>query len=296
MLAFLLTYFLCCVKRKEEKTRDVLPEVLSKEILGNCYVKLLDISPRVVPKDRTSEVAIIQSARISHGCDVKTPEEDNRLLRYLWKHKHMSPFESVQLTFEMKVPIFVARHVMRHRTAKVNEISGRYVELKNERYQLPLRYKGGDNKQGSVEEGTPEQKERIECLLLCANSFLDELSCLYEDLLQEGYAPELARCILPLSTLTQYRFSIDLRNFINFWSLRSDPTAQWETQEVARAMWELARPLFPVLADVIEKEKLGIFLDGEEVEALREKIPLKGSSVSRKKEFQKKKERLGLVC
>lgn len=278
-----------CANPLEGEDDDEVEESVerSKKILDHGFVELID----TFPADEL-EKRIVESARVSYNSESKTPEQDKALLRYLWRHKHMSPFETVQLLFRIRVPLFVRTHLLRHRTAKVNEVSARYTVVKDERYIPELRFEDRQNKQGSVTEAENEEmKAQAELTFRSANLALDDLYSLYESLLSLGVAREVARGILPENMYTTLQFSIDLRNFLNFYFLRSDQTAQWETRQVANAMWTLVRPLIPTLAEVVEQERGGLSLDQEELEAY-----IKGEDVSgapsRKREFHKKVQRL----
>lgn len=188
----------------------------------------------------------VEAARISFGNGRKTEEEDIRLLRYLIKNRHTSPFEQVVLRWKVKAPIFVFREWHRHRTASLNEMSGRYTELKREFYQpASWRVRDPNNKQGSIEIGPGHWDNHdwsYEYNIVCNQSF-----DLYESMLQHGVAKEQARMCLPVSTYSQMIWTNDLHNTWHFLTLRDAPNAQWEIRQYAQVMIELMEEKLPVL-------------------------------------------------
>jgi thymidylate synthase (FAD) len=212
-------------------------DVLDKyyPVLDQGWIRLVDVMG--------DDQAITEAARTSYA---KTKRQtDRNLLRYLYRHLHTSPFEMVELKFHCKMPIFVARQWIRHRTANVNEMSGRYVEMPQEFY-LPAReqiqVQSQDNKQGRGELTDDH----------VAQGFLESLqdqrvaiSGNYHDAIESGIAKELARIDLPLSTYTQWYWKIDLHNLLHFLGLRFDPHAQWEIREYARIMAGMLAQVVP---------------------------------------------------
>ena len=173
---------------------------------GQGYVELVDMMG--------DDSRVAWAARTSTGGGSKTPERDRRLIHYLFRHKHHSPLEHVVFTFEMKVPIFVARQLMRHRIGwSFNELSRRYVSPKPEFYHRH----GADPKTGMFYEGVVEQ---------------------YNFLL-ERYDNEVARDVLPMSTMTTIRATVNLRALLHFFDLRLSENAQNEIRELASGMFDL---------------------------------------------------------
>jgi len=171
---------------------------------------------------------------------------DHRLIKYLWKHKHTSPFESVTLTFEVRAPIFVFRQWHRHRTWSYNELSGRYRELPEEFY-VPAYDKIGapdpKNRQGRIISGAPVYDNGT-CELIheaCQAAFMQ-----YRIMLGRGVPRELARTVLPLATYSHMFASVNLLNLFRFMTLRSDDPAQYEIRVYSDAMKELAKSVAPV--------------------------------------------------
>jgi thymidylate synthase (FAD) len=183
--------------------------------------------------------------------------EDKALIHYLMRNLHTSPFEQVILTFHAKLPIFVARQWVRHRTARLNEVSGRYSVMPDEFY-LPeleqIRKQSKRNKQGrAAEEHSPEIQERILEILKRdqATAYAS-----YEELLRDDTARELARINLPLSVYTQWYWQIDLHNLFHFLRLRMDDHAQWEIRQYAEVMARMARAVAPVAYEAFEEHAL----------------------------------------
>lgn len=183
----------------------------------------------------------------------RTREADLRLLRYLWKHQHGTPFEMIEVWLEMKLPIFLARQFIRHRTASVNEVSGRYVELPEEFY-LPIQFgnKPTDGaKQGQSGTPTPLINSKWRAGLKFHSQIAFKF---YQEMLKEGIAPEHARMILPLNTYTHWLFKMDLRNLINLLKLRLDNHAQIEARIYAGAVLQLIADEIPDVMKIVMEE------------------------------------------
>jgi thymidylate synthase (FAD) len=215
--------------------------LLDKEfkVLDHGFVRLIDYMG--------GDQAIVQAARVSYGEGTKKVTEDRGLIRYLLRHKHTTPFEMVEFKFHVKLPIFVARQWIRHRSANVNEYSGRYSVMKEEFY-VPdpevIRFQSTVNKQGrSTEEVPDEVKTKLIDYLKRSN---DEAYSVYNAFVEDGLARELARINLPLSMYTEWYWKIDLHNLFHFLRLRMDPHAQYEIQKYAEVMAEMVKAVCPV--------------------------------------------------
>ncbi len=211
-------------------------EILDKEFkcLNAGFVRLVDYMG--------GDESIVQAARVSYGKGTKTVSEDRILLRYLMRHLHTTPFEMVELKFHIKLPIFVARQWIRHRTANVNELSGRYSIMKDEFY-IPsvdsLKLQSIRNKQGRSEENiSPELQQKVLDLLLQDQKTTYEH---YEEFLNDNIARELARINLPLSLYTEWYWKIDLHNLFHFLHLRMDKHAQYEIRVYAETIGEIVK-------------------------------------------------------
>ena len=201
---------------------------------------------------------IVQAARVSYGTGTKSYRQDKALINYLIRNWHTSPFEQVSLTFHCKMPIFVARQWVRHRTARLNEISGRYSVMKDEFY-VPdpehVRPQSKDNKQGRSDERMSTEDEQTVIDLFVADQ--KSIYANYEKLLDMNVARELARNNLPLSLYTEWYWQIDLHNLFHFLRLRMDAHAQYEIRVYAEAMAECARAVAPLAYEAFEEHILG---------------------------------------
>lgn len=233
-------------------------------VLDKGFVRLVDYMG--------SDARIVQAARVSYGEGTKTFREDKGLIDYLLRNQHTSPFEQVHLTFHCKMPIFVARQWVRHRTAKLNEISGRYSVMKDEFY-VPdsdaVAFQSKDNKQGRSSDEVPDEvKSKVREVLEAGQkqAFVE-----YETLLDQGVARELARINLPLSLYTEWYWTMDLHNLFHFLALRLDAHAQLEIRAYADAILSLTRAVAPVAVESFENHILGgVRFNKLELQALRE--------------------------
>lgn len=245
-------------------------------ILDYGFVRLVDCMPSRIPDaEESADHAIAEAARCSYKRGTKTIRDDKMLIRYLMRHNHTSPLEMIEFKFHIKLPIFVARQWIRHRTANVNEMSGRYSEMPEEFY-VPktdnLRTQSSINKQGS--EGCIDAAQ--------AQDIIDQFTAncqgafkLYREFLDKGVAREQARMVVPLNTYTEWYWKIDLHNLLHFLDLRCDSHAQWEIQEYANAILELIRPLVPWTIEAWQDYSAyrnGMMLTGFEVAKIKEII------------------------
>lgn len=195
---------------------------------------------------------IVQSARVSYGEGTKSFREDRDLIRYLMENQHTSPFEQVVFVFHMKLPIFVARQIIRHRTARLNECSGRYSELPEEFY-VPdpenIATQSTNNKQGRGE--TFELNTANHIISNMKSMARDEFKH-YKWMLEQNVAREIARINLPLSTYTEWYWQMDLRNLFHFLKLRLDAHAQYETRVYAEAIYKIIKPVVPIACEAFE--------------------------------------------
>ncbi len=225
---------------------------MKREDLINKSITCLDGFVRLVDY-MGDDSSIVQAARVSYGEGTKKIHEDRGLIRYLIRHHHWTPVEMVEFKFHVKMPVFVARQWIRHRTANVNEVSARYTEMKDEMYLPPLEHisaQSTDNKQGRENESFPvDVAQEIQDLILNTNKQQYEI---YQKLLEMGVARELARTILPVGHYTEWYWKIDLRNLMNFLALRLDPHAQWEIRVYAEAMASIVKEAVPVAWEAFE--------------------------------------------
>ncbi|OHD13170.1 MAG: FAD-dependent thymidylate synthase [Spirochaetes bacterium GWB1_48_6] len=238
--------------------------IIDKEykVLDKGFVRLVDYLG--------GDSRIVQAARVSYGEGTKTIREDKGLIDYLVRHQHTSPLEMVSLTFHCKMPIFVARQWVRHRTAKLNEISGRYSVMKNEFYvpqASSVSLQSTDNKQGRGQTADQAAKDKFFQLLEEDQNQVYEH---YEEVVELGIARELARINLPLSLYTEWYWTMDLHNLFHFLALRLDPHAQMEIRVYAEAMLEIVRQVAPLASESFENHIRGAVKFGhKEWEALK---------------------------
>ena len=240
-------------------------QLLDKEIkvLDKGFVRLVDYLG--------DDSRIVQSARVSYGEGTKSYREDKGLIDYLLRNDHTSPFEQVSFTFHIKMPIVVARQWIRHRTAKVNEISGRYSVMASEFY-VPaaedIALQSDNNKQGRMNEPvSAELAKEVQDIISAEQERIYET---YTKLLDMGLARELARINLPLSLYTEWYWTMDLHNLFHFLKLRMDAHAQKEIRVYADTIFEIVKKITPMAAEAFEKHLLtGISLSGSEKEAVK---------------------------
>lgn len=244
-------------------TVPALEEILFEAVpvLDHGFVRVVDYMG--------DDSAIVQAARVSYGAGTRHVREDEGLIRYLMRHRHTTPFEMCEIKFHVKLPVFVARQWIRHRTANVNEYSARYSVLDREFY-VPapehLAAQSTSNRQGrgDVLEGA-EAERALRWLREDALRAFDH----YEAMLNEdestethdpdgqGLARELARMNLPLSTYTQWYWKCDLHNLFHFLSLRADSHAQYEIRAYADAMLDMVRRWVPLAYRAFSDYRMG---------------------------------------
>jgi thymidylate synthase (FAD) len=283
--------------RPEGAMRDLMEGDARREVpcLDHGMVALVDVMPRLAPEGQTADQAIVQAARVSYGAGTKRVNEDRGLIRYLLRHRHTTPFEMVEFKFHCAMPIFIARQWIRHRTASVNEYSGRY-SIMPERFYRPneedVRKQSATNRQGGEEPMEPATTQRFLELLDRAHAMHAEYMALNE----EGLARELARIALPQSLYTEWYWKIDLHNLLHFLALRIDAHAQREIRVYAQAMLDLIEPMVPVTVEAFRDYRLeSMQLTRLEVEALRAGSETIDSTNKREQaEWKAKRAALGL--
>jgi len=306
-------------------------ELPYRRVLDKGFVALVDVMG--------VDGSIVQAARVSYGKGTKTVRSDKALISYLMRHKHTTPYEMIEFKFLMRLPVFIARQVIRHRTASVNEYSGRY-SIVPDRFWVPdlgaIAEQDAVNRQGRADllrelaESAPGRKETCafappapavlvrdgkgisgaalqdpahraaflggdllptESYVRCAELLLDLFPerkarlerirdtyrennerCygLYQRLMAEGVAREIARSVLPLSMYTEWYWKIDLHNLFHFLKLRMDPHAQLEVRAYGEAMAAFVKEKVPLAWEAFENDNLmGTFLSRAEKEILR---------------------------
>ncbi|MFN0115336.1 MAG: FAD-dependent thymidylate synthase [Paracoccaceae bacterium] len=229
------------------------------------------------------DAAITQAARVSYGRGTKAVQNDEGLIRYLMRHWHSTPFEMCEVKFHVKLPVFVARQWIRHRTANVNEYSARYSILDREFY-IPapehLAAQSAVNNQGRGELLQGEEAQRVlDWLREDAGRAYDHYEAMLSQEGQQGLARELARMNLPANIYTQWYWKVDLHNLFHFLRLRADAHAQHEIRAYAEVMCGVVRDWVPLAYGAFEDYRMGgVHVSAKGAEVLRRR--LKGEVVT----------------
>ncbi|MFZ8899364.1 MAG: FAD-dependent thymidylate synthase [Alphaproteobacteria bacterium] len=267
-------------------TVPALEEILYEPlpVLDHGFIRVVDYMG--------DDAAIVQAARVSYGKGTRQASQDEWLIRYLMRHRHTSPFEMCEIKHHVKLPMFIARQWIRHRTANVNEYSARYSILDKEFY-VPaadqLAVQSSINNQGRGEAINHDDAEKILDLMKgdAAQAFNS-----YERLINSdadgkpldperpALARELARIGLPLSTYTQWYWKTDLHNLFHFMALRADSHAQYEIRVYADVIRDIANRWVPLASKAFEDYRLhGVELSRDAIEVVRRR--LRGENVER---------------
>ena len=260
-------------------TVPALEEMLYRVIpvLDHGFIRVIDYMG--------DDAAVVQAARVSYGRGTRRVSEDAGLIRYLMRHRHSTPFEMCEIKFHVKLPIFVARQWIRHRTANVNEYSARYSIVDREFYlpapeQLAAQSSANRQGRGAVLQGA-EAERALELLRDDAarahahyawllNEGSDDAAA---DPDRQGLARELARINLTLNTYTQWYWKTDLHNWLHFLSLRADPHAQYEIRAYAEAMLEVLRAWVPATYAAFRDYRLeAVTFSGPMLRVLRRRL------------------------
>ena len=222
------------------------------EVLDHGFIRVIDYMG--------NDSSIVQAARVSYGEGTKKSRDDRALIRYLMRHWHSTPFEMCEIKLHVKLPVFVARQWIRHRTANVNEYSARYSILDKEFYipeKQNLASQSNINNQG---RGEPIEDKEAQKIIKTLEA--DSLRCYenYEEMLsdkgQKGLARELARMNLPMNIYTQWYWKTDLHNLFNFLRLRNDEHAQFEIREYAEKICQITKSWVPLAYEAFEEYQL----------------------------------------
>ena len=251
------------------------------------FVRLVDSMPR-----ENLDTAITEAARVSYASGTTATRSERGLIRYLMRHWHNTPFEMVEFKFHIKMPIFLARQHMRHRTASVNEMSARYSLVPEDFLKFDeteWREQSDVNKQGS--EG---RAKVYDGLTETVNENSASAFHLYNKLIDEGVCREQARCHLPQSTYTEFYWKINLHNLMGYLRLRMEKGAQKEIQEYANEIFRLVEPLCPITMEAFRDFRLeSIQLSRLEIEAIRRGEKKLENNPGENREFKEKLTLLG---
>lgn len=242
-------------------------------ILGNQFPVLDHGFIRVIDY-MGDDAAIEEAARMSYANGTRKVSETRDLLRYLMRHRHSTPFEMAEIKFHVRLPIFVARQWVRHRTANINEQSARYSEMREEFY-IPrpeqLAKQSETNKQGRGEVLSPEDASAVLRMLYAdAQRSHDD----YKGMLHNyNLSREVARISLPLGTYTEWVWKIDLHNLFHFLSLRADHHAQWEIRQYAQTMHDIVRQWVPIATEAFEDYRMNaVSLSAQAVAVMKRRL------------------------
>ena len=238
-------------------------------VLDHGFVRVIDYMG--------DDAAIVQAARVSYGAGTKHVSNDEGLIRYLMRHWHSTPFEMCEVKLHVKLPVFVARQWIRHRTANVNEYSARYSILDREFY-IPdpsqLAAQSSVNNQGRGEVLAGEEAARVLAMLTSdANTAYDHYEAMLSNDGQQGLARELARMNLPANIYTQWYWKVDLHNLFHFLRLRADPHAQYEIRVYADAIAKVVADWVPIAYAAFADYRMGgASLSAKAVDVLQRRL------------------------
>ncbi|GGE17242.1 thymidylate synthase (FAD) [Gemmobacter megaterium] len=245
------------------------------QVLDHGFIRVIDYMG--------DDAAIVQAARVSYGAGTKHVSNDEGLIRYLMRHWHSSPFEMCEIKLHVKLPVFVARQWIRHRTANVNEYSARYSILDREFYipapdQLAAQSRVNNQGRGAVLDG-PEAARVLDILKRDAAQSYDSYESMLSQDGQQGLARELARMNLPANIYTQWYWKTDLHNLFHFLRLRADAHAQYEIRVYADAISACVKDWVPLAHAAFEDYRMGgTTLSAKAIETLKRRLA--GESVT----------------
>lgn len=265
------------------------------DVLDHGFVELLDFMG--------NDKAIADAARNSYGEGTRTVSDDRKLIRHLMRHHHTSPFEMVEFKFHMRLPIFVARQMIRQRTANLNEYSGRYSVMKNLFYVPdPSRVgvQSSENNQGTGEAiDENEAKRFVQHVKMSSEDAFNEYDVwVNPSVAGNEIARELARITLPQNIYTEWTWKLDLHNLFNFLRQRLDSHAQWEIRQYAEAVARFIQAVCPVAYEAfvdyqleavtfsrVERMALGWWAGGMMIDQIEHEMRVRGATPREVKEF-----------
>ncbi|MBT4206973.1 FAD-dependent thymidylate synthase [Candidatus Woesearchaeota archaeon] len=228
---------------------------MKKQVLDKGFIEVVD--------SLGNDLTVVNAARVSFGKRKEVYDKsDERLVRYLAKHKHFSPFRHLQVQFHIKAPEFVMRQMYKHvvgiettsnsstKDHAWNEISGRYVPVEDYYYPEIWRKQSEDNKQASEGALNPLQQKRMD---LCYSDYMKSVEHTYDKMIDAGVAKEQARIVLPLSQYTEVYWTASFQAIVNFIELRDETTSQWEIQQYAKVMKRLMINIYPKTTEIWSK-------------------------------------------
>ena len=254
----------------------------------NCggFVRLIDSMPAT-----DLDQSIVDAARVSYSKGTKKVRTNDGLIRFLMRHWHNTPFEMVEFKFLIKMPIFIARQHMRHRTASINEMSARYSVVPNEFFydEDAFRLQSTSNHQSSIEGEVSLTGDTSIVKKCCTCAFN-----IYDELIETGCCREIARAHLPQATFTQFYWKINLHNLMHYLQLRMEPGAQKEIREYANEIYKIITPLVPITMQAFSDFRLNSMqLSAIEISCILTKTYPRSSGECN--EFKVKLKKLGII-
>lgn len=243
------------------------------DLLDHGFIRMVDFMG--------GDQAIVNAARCSYGAGTKTVNEDKGLINYLIRNQHWTPVEMTEITWHVKMPIFVMAQWIRHRTANVNSLSYRYSEATDQFYvPTPHEIRGQSTTNKQVGEGQLDADSAFKASVITDQQSRQAFTA-YQELLALGVAREQARMILPQNIYTEIYWKCDLRNTFNFLQLRMDPHAQQEIRVYAEAMYQLLQPKVPMAVEAWENHiKNAVRFSADEMGIIREWVARAGDCTS----------------
>lgn len=273
---------------------DLLAETQRVNVLQHGYVQLMEMMPRLVPEGRHADYIVARAARMSTGGGLKSIEEDERLIRYLYQMRHTSPFEQVVFAFQMEAPKFVFDHFVRHRTGSFNCLSARYVELPEDKFHMPSSAPCGIRSQSKVNKQCSDvgviTEEQLAAVLE-AEQCIREADKAYRKMLDTGVAREVSRFGCPVGVYVTFWMKMDLHNLLHLLRLRCSEEAQYETRMYAEAIASFVKKMAPTTFGVFEETLNAVTFIEPEIELLSGKESRKLNS-RETKQFRDKCDRL----
>ena len=219
------------IKMNNIKISEITVKLISKTIPEMDIKDMLLSSFPDKTKASLLDLLIVYSARQSTTANTKGEDQDRKLIKYLMKNKHTSPFECIDFSFLIEAPLFVIQHLLRHRTASINQFSARYSEMEDKFYIA--------NYDEKTNKTIPEEVKKITI------ETYNKLYNLYKDMLSKGISREIARNVLPVSIFSRLTFKMNLHNIFHFLELRMDKHTQYETRIVANQIYEIIKKEVP---------------------------------------------------
>lgn len=230
------------------------------QLLDHGYIKLVSTNGK--------DADIAAAARLSYGRGTKKKNDDAGLIRYLYMNAHTSPFEMVGMKFQMRLPIFIMRQLVRHRTANLNEYSGRYSIMPRLFYIPEIEQIAAQHETNKQSSGVPLDPTEAEVIRRMMRDISEASFNVYEHLVERGLSRETAREVLPLNTYTEVVWQMDLNNMLKFLWLRDDDHAQWEIQVYAKAIAEKVKEKFPLTYAAYMRKRSSVSLTTDQLFAL----------------------------